>query len=589
MAFAAIAGTTIAASYLDAKYGITRDIKTIMTRNAKSKTVPQIIELGKKGYGSAYLLVEDAARRWPNKEALVFQNRSWTFAQCEQEVGKLADWAQSQGLKQKGKPKLIVVSEDLLHIMEMDDFKIPIVEFRFSNKASKNNDDDNWNATTTRTKRLFLNELPKSDLNNFVRPNIKLHDAACYIYTSGTSGFPKAVEFLHLPFIYLEFTAPMRGISFDERRYCPLPLYHTSALALGLYPCWGVGATFIVGQKFSASKFWDECRTTNATSFQYIGEICRYLMLQPPSINDKNHKIRLVHGNGIRSDIWQAFRERFGIEIIVEVYGQTEAGSVLIENRNYGLFGLGAIGYRGPLLTLLDKSQVIVKFDFEKGIPYRDPKTGRCILAKVDELGEMIYQVDPNISRGYLNIPLREDPRNLLDVFKKGDFWRRMGDLLVLDKDGWYRFVDRVGNTFRWKGENISSQEVEKKLSAYPHIIETIVYGVPLKTYDGQVGMAALVLNPKDKNSIQKTMKELPRFLTSCGLPNFAIPRFIRLMDEMPTTVTYKYKTNQLRKEGIDRVLCGYDNLFILDHEQFIYMQLDENMYHKIKRGDAKL
>ncbi|CAG8440605.1 1923_t:CDS:10 [Ambispora leptoticha] len=543
MVFTAIGGAAIVASYLDAKYGIMSDIKTILSKNARAKVLPQIMELGKQGYASGYLLVEDAARRWPNKEALVFQNRSWTFAQCEQGL-------RNESLKyalDSCKPKLVVASEDLVSpITEINSIEIPIVEFRFSNKASKDNDENNitynkindnvfninLNATTTRTKRLFLNELPKSDLNKFVRPKIKLLDIMCHIYTSGTSGFPKIVEFSHLPFIYLKFVAPMReGFFFDDRRYSPLPLYHTSALALALCSCWGVGATFIVGKKFSASKFWEECRRTNATSFQYIGEICRYLMLQPPSINDKNHKVRLIYGNGLRSDIWQAFRERFGIEIIMEFYGQTE-GATIIENKNYGLFGLGAVARKGPLLNSLDKSYVIVKFDFEKRAPYRDPKTGRCVLAKINEPGEMIYQVDPNISRGYLNVPPREDPRNLLDVFKKGDFWRRMEDLLAVDKDGWYYFVDRISNSFRWKGENIASQEVEIHLSAYPHIIETTVYGLPLKVYEGQAGMAALILNRQNKDSIQKTMRELPQFLVERGLPKPAIPRFIRLIDE---------------------------------------------------------
>ncbi|CAG8584468.1 6473_t:CDS:10 [Ambispora gerdemannii] len=635
MAFAAIAGTAIAASYLDAKYGIVRDIKTIMNRS--SKILPQVMELNKQGYGSAFFLVEDAARRWPNKEALVFQDRSWTFAQCEQEISKLADWVQSQGLKQNDvvaiymtnsdlyvflffafaklgiissllntslrnetlkyaldlcKPKLAIVSEDLLlNIIGINE--TPIVEFRFSNKASKNKDDDNHKSngdTTTRTKRLFLNELPKSDLNSFIRPKIQLSDIMCYFYTSGTTGFPKAVEVAHFGFIYIKFVAPTRpGVYFfDDRRYCPLPFYHASAMALGLVPCWGVGATFITVEKFRASKFWEECRITNATSFQVYQIIVFEFGLQPPSIHDKNHKIRHIYGNGLRSDIWQAFRERFGIELIIEFYGQTD-GDVYLENKNYGLFGLGAVAYQGPLLNLLENSHFIVKFDYEKGVPYRDPKTNRCVLAKVNEPGEMIYKMGPNsMSPNYLNIPLKEDPRNLFDVFKKGDFWRRMGDLLV-NKDGWYYFVDRVSDTFRWKGENIASQEVAKHLSAYPHVLETIVYGLPLKVYDGQAGMAALVLDPKKQNSIQQTMKELPRFLVERGLPNFAIPRFIRLMNEMPTTVTYKYQIYQLRKEGIARTTCGHDNLFVLDPEQFIYTQLDENFYRKLEIGDAKL
>ncbi|CAG8487513.1 473_t:CDS:10 [Ambispora leptoticha] len=574
VALAAIAGA-IAASYADARYGITRDMKNIMKKN-ESEILSRIMELGKQKSCSVYLIVEDAARRWPNKEALVFQDRSWTFAQCEQ-ASLINTSLRKESFKNAldlCKPKLIVVSEDLLfNAIEIDHLEIPIVEFRFSNKVS-NNDAfnnslcDDWAAkTTTQTKRLFLNELSGIDSNNFVKPEIQLFDILCYIYTSGTTGFPKAIEFSHISILYINFSAPTLHeiYFFDDRRYCPLPLYHGSALALGFCACWGVGATFIVGQKFRASKFWDECRITNATSFQHIGELCRYLMLQPPSINDKNHKVRLIYGNGLRGDIWQAFRERFGIKLIVEFYAQADGHAFLL-NRNYGLFGLGAVGYTGILLNFFENSQFIVRFDYEKGVPYRDPKTGRCILAKVNEPGEMIYKVDQNstIRGGYLNIPPEDDPRNLFDVFKKGDFWRRTG-------------------------ENVSSHEVAKHISAYPHVIETIVYGLLLKFYDGQAGMAALVLNPKNKDSIQKTMKELPRFLVGRGLPNHAIPRFIRLMDEMPTTVTYKYQAAILRKEGIDRATCGQDNLFVLDPVQFVYTQLDESFYHKLERGNAKL
>ncbi|CAG8542373.1 4680_t:CDS:10 [Ambispora leptoticha] len=546
MALPAIIGTTMAASYLDAKYGIVGDLKTVTKRN-DSKIRSQIMKMDKKGYCSGYLVIEDAARRWPNKEALVFQRRSWTFAQCEQEIGKLLGIIASlinTNLRKESlkyvlnlcKPKLAIVSEELLlNIIEINDFEIPIVEFQLSNKKSTNdayNIYDDWNATTTQTRRLYLNKLPKSNLNNFVKPKITSSDVICYIYTSGTTGLPKAVELPHTSFISKSIAPKRYGVYFfNDRRYCPLPLYHASSLIIGIFPCWGVGATFIIGRKFSASKFWDECRITNATSIQHIGEICRYLMLQQQSINDKNHKVRIIQGNGLRSDIWQAFRERFGIELIVEFYAQTD-GNAFLGNRNYGLFGLGAVGRQGPLLNLLKLSEIIVKFDFEKGVPYRDPETGRCVLVNVNEPGEIIYEISPKgLIRNYLNIPQREDPRNLFDVFKKGDFWRRTGDLLVVDKDGWCYFADRIGDTFRWKGENIASQYVAKYLCAYPDVIETTVYGLPLKAYDGQAGMAALVLNSKDKDSIKKTMNVLPRFLIKRGLPDPAIPRFIRLID----------------------------------------------------------
>ncbi|KAG9294329.1 hypothetical protein G9A89_001834 [Geosiphon pyriformis] len=408
------------------------------------------------------------------------------------------------------KPKIVVASEDLIgNLKDLGVNSILFVEFRDS----------------------LVMSLPNKTAAAGGLPRIAAEDPCCYIFTSGTSGLPKAVIVRHK----MSFMASSRcRYKFDTRWYCPLPLYHMSALFFGAVSVWIVEGTFIISPKFSAKNLWQEVRSSNANCLQHIGEICRYLLIRPPSINDKDLNIRLAFGNGLKKEIWEEFRERFGIPTLIEFFGQTE-GRYLFENINYGPFGSGSVGFRGPMLRFLEKGYSIVKVDYENECPYRNEKTGFCVKAAVNEPGELIVKVIPlnKNSGAYLGIAEKDDKRYLRNVFEKGDLWARFGDLLQRDEDGWIYFSERIGQTFRWKGQNVSTQEVTKHIYTCPLIAEAYVYGIAISGYDGQAGMAVIKLEENTPEIVLRVTHELPQILSKAGLPNYAIPIFVRFIESL--------------------------------------------------------
>jgi acyl-CoA synthetase (AMP-forming)/AMP-acid ligase II len=270
---------------------------------------------------------------------------------------------------------------------------------------------------------------------------------------------------------------------FPLRTYSSLPLFHGTAFFTGL--CYSVGSagTLCLRRKFSASQFWKDVHESGATRILYIGELCRYLLSTPPSPYDRDHSCIAASGNGLRGEIWERFRQRFGVPEIREFYRSTE-GVAKFDNFGVGAWGAGKIGFSGPLRRLLEDDVFIVKYDTETEMPYRDPKMGFCVKAKLGEEGEAIGRVR---SRGMLTEYLRNEEATekklLRDVFQKGDLFQRTGDLVVQDKDGWVKFQDRVGDTFRWKGENVSAGEVRDHICRIPSVHDAIVYGVKLQGY----------------------------------------------------------------------------------------------------------
>lgn len=350
-----------------------------------------------------------------------------------------------------------------------------------------------------------------------------------------------------------------------------------------------MSATIIIGPNFSTRTFFPSIIASKANAAQYIGEMCRYLLSAPPSPADTAHGLKFMFGNGIRPDVWPKFRARFEIPRIVEFYGATESpSSTVIDSRN--TFGEGAIG-RGGLLSrfMRRKISVMVKHDVDSGEPIRDPATGLCIRAEVDEPGEMLFFLDPALAKdsfvGYWRNEKASSSKLVRDVLTKGDTFFRTGDLLRFDSQGRTYFVDRIGDTFRWKGENVSTGEVEKIVAQHPAVQEVTVYGVQLPGHDGRAGCAAVILR---SDADEKTLQDLTGFVKK-RLPKYAAPLFLRNVKELVTTGTSKYQKAGLRNQGVEPAKVGDDRLFWLSPQVGSYTSFGEKEWQDIVSGQTRL
>ncbi|MBV8063188.1 MAG: long-chain-acyl-CoA synthetase, partial [Nevskia sp.] len=392
-----------------------------------------------------------------------------------------------------------------------------------------------------------------------------------YIFTSGTTGMPKASVMTH--YRWLRGMAGLGQMTMrlkqDDALYCPLPLYHNNALTVSWGAVLGAGCSLALGRKFSASRFWDEIRRYDATSFCYIGELCRYLLNRPATPEDREHLVRLIVGNGLRPEIWEQFQQRFGIEQIYEFYGASESNLAFVN-----AFGLSRTAGFCPMPF------AIVEFDAEEEKARRG---GDGFLRKVKrgEVGLLVTEVtDKAPFDGYTDKKASE-AKLLRDVFKKGDVWFNTGDL-VRDQ-GWrhIQFVDRVGDTFRWKGENVATTEVEGALNAFPGIEQAVVYGVEVPDCDGRAGMASLSCadGAFDGAALAQHLHN--------RLPAYAVPLFLRLRAEQETTATFKYRKVDLKRAGFDPGQTA-EPLYLLLDPQRGYEPLTQELYARIGRRELK-
>ncbi|KAG8147522.1 hypothetical protein E2320_023031 [Naja naja] len=347
---------------------------------------------------------------------------------------------------------------------------------------------------------------------------------------------------------------------------------------LGILGTFGLGATCVLKKKFSASQFWPDCRTHGVTIFQYIGELCRYLVNQPQSPADREHSLRLATGSGMRSDVWREFLRRFGNIKVVETYGMTEGNVTLF---NY-TSTVGAVG-RGSWIYKCFSPFELVRFDAVQGGPLRD-EAGRCQRVDIGEPGLLISPVTfRNPFLGYAGGRELTEAKMLHDVFSDGDVYFNSGDLMVQDAEGFISFWDRTGDTYRWKGENVATTEVGETLSTLDSLREVTVYGVSVPGYDGRAGMATLVLQPDanfDGPQIYQHVAEL--------LPPYAWPRFLRLQEQLEMTETFKQKRFRLVEEGFDPGRIS-DPLYVLDVGAKTYVPLTLDAWTKVAAGELHL
>jgi len=397
------------------------------------------------------------------------------------------------------------------------------------------------------------------------------NDPCFYIYTSGTTGLPKAGVFKHGRWMRSSASFGMIALNMtpDDVVYCTLPLYH----ATGLCVCWGSainGASgFAIRRKFSASQFWPDVRRYNATTLGYVGELCRYLVDQPPSADDSRHAVRKMIGNGLRPGAWAEFKTRFAVEHICELYAASDGNIGFSNILNFD----NTIGF-----SLM--AWELVAYDHDSGQPLRSAngfmrKVGKgeqgLLLARIDEKAPLDGYTDPEKTAKVV----------LHDVFSKGDRFFNTGDLLRNIGFGHAQFVDRLGDTYRWKGENVSTTEVENLLLQHPHISEAVAYGVEVRNTNGRAGMAAIT---PAESLATLDFTELLAFARQ-RMPAYAVPLFLRVKVKMETTGTFKYQKTRLKNEGFDPAQTGDDPIYAWLPGTQTYVQVTDQVLTDIHQG----
>jgi fatty-acyl-CoA synthase len=426
---------------------------------------------------------------------------------------------------------------------------------------------------------LEIASLPADPLTDVHYRPAALGDRALCIYTSGTTGLPKAANVSHARLMqWSHWFAGLIDVQPGDRMYNCLPMYHSVGGVVATGATLVGGGAVVLRERFSAHAFWNDIVEQRCTLFQYIGELCRYLVNGAPQPQETRHALRLACGNGLRADIWSEFQQRFRIPQVLEYYAATEG--------NFSLFNCegrpGAVGRIPPFLAHR-VPVTVVRFDVDAGGPARDPD-GRCVRCAANEVGEAIGQIVAASTatrfEGYTD-PEASRAKVLRDVFAPGDAWYRTGDLMRRDEQGFFYFVDRVGDTFRWKGENVSTTEVAEVIAACPGVTEVAVYGVALPKTDGRAGMAALVV------SADFNLQELRRRLVA-RLPGYARPVLVRIVPALELTGTFKLKKQELARQGYDPASVS-DQLYLDDGSRQEYVRLDAPLYQRLQAGSLRL
>ena len=421
-------------------------------------------------------------------------------------------------------------------------------------------------------------QLDLSDDENLEETNaVRIKDVACYIFTSGTTGVPKAAICPNQKLMAASVNIKIAGYRINETdcMHNSLPLYHSTGLMLGICAVIQAGASTFIKRKFSASSFWDEVQKYNTTALVYIGELCRYLANTEPTPAEQNNPLKVMVGNGLRPDVWDIFKNRFGVNRIVEIYGASEGNALFMNLLN-----------KDKTIGMTNAQVALIEYDVaeDKIIKNED---GTCKKITNHDPGLLIVFISPDsVFNGYTDAQATEK-KILRDVFEEGDAWFNTGDLIKTVDVGYalgkthYQFVDRVGDTFRWKSENVSTNEVGEILNGFKDVNMSNVYGVEIPGCEGRAGMAAFSLEDAssfDWNAFSEHVDD--------SLPKYARPLFIRIIEEMDTTGTFKLKKNDLRNEAfnIDKVT---DQIYCLKPNSSNYEVLDQEWLQTINSEQA--
>jgi fatty-acyl-CoA synthase len=559
---------------------------------------------------------EEVVDRFPDHIAITDERRSLTYRELDALANRYAHWARGRNLRRGDAVALMMMNRADYIAAWMGLSKIGVATALINTNLSGQPlahclnivgasqvlaDDETWPQVETarpyaeKTIMLWVLGLKAEDEaserrgldagvrgTSGVRPDRSLRagltnrDTALYIYTSGTTGLPKAARIPHSRArTYMRAFAGATASTDKDRLYCVLPLYHSTGGLVGVGSVLLNGGSVILRRKFSATGFWPDVVESGATTFVYIGELCRYLVNCPPNEMEQAHKLRLAFGNGLRPDVWPEFKSRFAIPQILEFYGSTE-GNVSLFNFDGRPGAIGRVpGYLRSQLNIR-----LIQYDVEADEPARGPN-GRCIECRPGEIGEAIGQIKADIRHDFSGYADKAASKKkiLQDVFTTGDAWFRTGDLMKQDSDGYFYFVDRIGDTYRWKGENVSTSEVEQRLAEAPGVREVIAYGVQVPGHDGRAGMITVV--PDGRFGVKK----FAAFVNE-ELPPFARPVFVRVARELETTGTFKYRKVDLVKDGFDPAM--EDDVHVRD-DKGAYTRLKPETYALIMKGEARL
>ncbi|XP_054476057.1 hsFATP2a_ACSVL_like domain-containing protein [Anoplopoma fimbria] len=560
----------------------------------------------------------DAAKRHPSKILLHFEGREYTYGEVDKQSNKVARALQAEarlkegdavalflanepsfvwtwlGLAKLGCPAALlnfnIRSKSLLHCFSCCGAKVIIASQELQDAVEEVLPtlreqgisvfllSETCNIQGINSLSDKISQASDQPMSQDLRANINIRSTALYIYTSGTTGLPKAAVVTHERVWAASFIQAACGVTSDDIFYINLPLYHSAGFLIGLIGGMERGLTIVLRRKFSASQFWVDCRKYNVTVMQYIGETMRYLCNTPRNDNEKNHRVRVAIGNGVRTDVWSEFLDRFGDIKVRELYAATEGNIGFI---NY-TSKIGAVG-RVNFVHKFFFPYTLIKFDTEKEEPVRNSE-GLCIEAATGETGLLVGRVtrrSPFV--GYAGNQQQTEKKRLRDVMKKGDLYFNTGDLLRFDDMKFVYFQDRVGDTFRWKGENVATSEVADILTMANSISEANVYGVKVEGHEGRIGMAALTLKEGEDFDCLHAYKQVVNYL-----PAYARPRFIRIQPCLEMTGTFKMKKVKLVEEGFNPAHIE-DPLYFLDSEKKMYVPLTEDIYRAIACREIKL
>jgi fatty-acyl-CoA synthase len=569
--------------------------------------------------GSNHLLADELELRvdaFGSNVAFIEGDRQWTFDQTEDYANRVAGWCEANevklgdtvaifvrnrleyvalwfGLTKRGAiPALInfqLAGKALAHCVNISEASHVIVDTDLLENWDSAREEllpglTEWGAFGDAPKGMqpfdgaLMDIVPNRPAKD-VRGDVKAGEQGMKMFTSGTTGLPKAAKVTHVRAQnYMRGLGSAAKATSNDRMMLVLPLYHATGGLVGMGAAFSNGGASIILQKFSASTFWDDAVNYDATMFTYVGELCRFLLSTPPHPLERSHKIQWIIGNGLRPEVWDSFVSRFNIPHVIEFYGATEGNVSLIN-----LDGpVGAVG-RVPSYLKWKFNIDIIRYDVETGENPRG-SDGFALRADDGEVGEVIGEIREDDARfrfdGYETKEATQK-KILRDVFKPGDAWFRTGDLMKRDHHGYYYFMDRVGDTFRWKAENVATNEVAGVLSGFEGVTQANVYGVEVPGYDGRAGMASIVSDtPPDLVTLKAYLDK--------ELPHYARPVFLRLSQESETTSTFKFKKTNLVKAGFDPDRIS-EPVYYCDPQTGAYERVDADIVKKINNGTIRL
>ncbi|KAF2730333.1 acetyl-CoA synthetase-like protein [Polyplosphaeria fusca] len=623
--------TTAAAAYLDAKFHISQDVRAKRKKSAATKYYNELV---KQNRLSPWYTFASHVSLYGDNLCIWSREKTYSWRETHDLAAAWGQWLLSKGVQPgdlvgvyaKNSADFLVLwlglwcigcapallnhslrGEGLVHCLRISGVRICLVD------ADPECTERYAETLDTVTSDLHIDSIPLSPAllhtisttpspspvpSNEFRNSVQPTTPTCLLYTSGTTGHPKATPYPHSR--WHERGSPTT-LSFAQRRgphgdrwYCSMPLFHGTG-GLSCMFALTSGLSVAVGAKFSVRTFWNDVHDSGATIFVYVGEAARYLLMAAPHALERKHKLRAMYGNGMRPDVWGRFQERFGVAEVIEFFNSTE-GVLGLVVWSKGEFLRGAVGVHGAILRREMRDVLVpVAVDAETGEVKRDKQTGFVRRVGYEVGGEILVRVESEGAfAGYWGNPEATGKKFVRDVFRRGDLFYRSGDALRRDRDGRWFFLDRLGDTFRWKSENVSTAEVAEVLGRFPGVAEAIVYGVLVPGHDGRAGCVALRLH----EGVQAATFDFGGLLREARskLPKYAVPVFVRCVSGGSTTANQKQNKAPLREEGVEVERYG-TKVVGGERDEVRWVRPGEETYEKfslaelemLRKGEARL